>query len=308
MSMAYQARVSRGIFFFAAVLLMAGLAGCGGESVQKPPVGGGTGTDDGPAKPAQPAQPAAKAEDTLARIKEAGVLKWGADAAGGAPFVFQDPEDTTKVIGFEMDLMDAFAKHMGVKPERVQGEWKTLPGNLTAKRTDVVVNGFEINEERKKIVAFSEPYYVYEQQLTVRIEDKDKYKTLADLKGKKIGTLDAAQANNVLNDAGFPDELLEKGDDSQTPYTNLEVKRTEAVLQESIIAEYYAGKNAKLYNVPQTFAPGKYAVLVRLEDTTLLTETNRILADMKKNGELAAIYKKWNIMNDKQKEIGVEAK
>lgn len=31
---------------------------------------------------------AVRAEDTLAAIKARGVLKWGADAEGGAPFVF----------------------------------------------------------------------------------------------------------------------------------------------------------------------------------------------------------------------------
>lgn len=247
----------------------------------------------------------AATEDTLAKIKHDGVIKWGADASGGAPFVFNDPKNPDKVVGFELEIMDKLAAHMGVKHEQVQASWETLIPNMLTRRCDMVINGIEINEERKKVVAFSEPYYVYEQQLTVRVEDKEKYKSLADLKGKKIGTLSGAEANNVLAAAGFGEELLMPLDDSFTPYKNLELKRVEAVLQESIIAAYYAGKNPRLCNIPKTFSPGRYAVTVRKEDATLLMEIDRVLKLMKENGELAAIYKNWEIWTDGQKDVGV---
>ena len=279
----------------AAILTVAIIAGCGNGTASTGGAGAGSG------------KPAA-GEDTLGKIKREGVLRWGADAEGGAPFVYRDEKDPEKITGFETEIIEKFAKHMGVKLERVQSEWASLIDNLKAKRTDMVVNGIEINEDRQKVVGFSQPYYLYEQQLTVRAEDKDKYKTLADLKGKKIGTLDAAEANNVLERAGFAKDLIMPHPDSLTPYTDLELKRVDAVLQESIIAAHYAGKNPKVYNVPQTFSPGKYAITVRLEDASLLKEVDRILEEMKKNGELAAIYKKWGIWTDKQKEIGIVEK
>ena len=36
---------------------------------------------------------------------------------------------------------------------------------------------------------FTVPYFLYQQQLTVRAEDKDRYQTLDDLKGKRVGVL-----------------------------------------------------------------------------------------------------------------------
>lgn len=284
----------------AALMLTAMLTGCGENTNQAAPIGA--------AGAGQPTPPAAGKEDTLAKIKREGVLKWGADAEGGAPFVYRDLKDTEKIVGFEMDIMDAFCKHMGVKHERVQGQWVALPDQLTSNRSDMIVNGYEINEDRKKVVLLSNPYYAYEQQLTVRAADKDKYKTLADLKGLKIAVLEGAEAENVLKEAGFTEDLIAKYEDSQTPYQELEIKRVEAVLQESIIAAHYAGNQPALFNVPATFSPGQYTVLIRKGDETLLAETNRILEIMKKNGELAAIYKKWNIHTDQQKSIGIESK
>lgn len=267
------------------------LVGCGSGSAPK----------DGSAAPAGK-------EDTLAKIKREGVIKWGADSSGGAPFVYLDPKDNKTVIGFEMDIMDKFAKHLGVKHEQIQAQWDALIDDMRSKRSDLVMNGIEINPDREKAVGLSDPYYLYEQQLTVRADDKDKYKSLADLKGKKVATLKGAEANNVLKAAGFNDDTIAPQDDSSLPYVELENKRVDAVLQESIIAAHYAGKNAKLHNVEATFSPGKYVVAVRKEDATLLAEVNRILKLMKENGELAEVYKKWGIWNDKQKDVGIQDK
>ena len=48
---------------------------------------------------------AADAPSALKRVKERGVLLWGSDAEGGAPYVFPDPKDPSKLIGFELDIV-----------------------------------------------------------------------------------------------------------------------------------------------------------------------------------------------------------
>lgn len=245
-------------------------------------------------------------EEALARIRREGVLRWGADPAGGAPFVYFDPNDPSRVIGFEIDIMQKFAAHMGVKAEMAKNDWAALIDNMLAGRSDMVMNGIEINPARASKVLFSKPYYRYEQQLTVRTADREKYKTLSDLKGRKIATLNAAEANNVLEREGFTSRQISQYDDSLTPYTELEIGRVDGALQESIIAAYYAGGNPKLHNVPETFSPGEYAVAIRKGDESLLAECDRILALMKQNGELAEIYRKWKIWTPQQADVGVK--
>ena len=285
--------------FFAAVLLMM-VTGCGGGTA---PAGGKT---DAGAK----TDGAAGGDDVLAAVKKAGVIKWGADSSGGAPYVFGDPKNAEKTIGFEVEIMDKVAEHMGVKHERVQADWAALLENMKAKRTDIVMNGIEINEDRLKSYNFSDPYFIYEQQLTVRAEDKDTFKNLEDLKGKKVGILDGTESGNVLKRAGFKEDQIVIHPDSKTPYDNLKLKRIDAVMAEWMIADYYAGQDKALFNNPKTFAPGKYGIAVRKEKESdaLLAEINKVIKQMKENGELAAIYKKWKIWNDQQKELGVTEK
>ena len=66
------------------------------------------------------------AADTLESIRQRGELLWGADAEGGAPFVFPDPQKPERLIGFEAELADALAARLGVKAEMVQNQWDQL--------------------------------------------------------------------------------------------------------------------------------------------------------------------------------------
>jgi polar amino acid transport system substrate-binding protein len=263
----------------AAALLAGALAGCGGGK-----------------------------QDSLARIRQAGVLKWGADPSGGAPFAFFNPKEPEEVIGFEVDMMECVGKHLGLKTEIVRADWDTLIDVLKRGDCDVVVNGIEINPEREKEVLFSAPYYEYEQQLAVRVADSTRYTSLDSLKGKKIATLVAAESNNVLKRAGWSDDLIQPMKDSQQPYDELKLGRVEAVLQEDIIGAYYVKNYPELCMVPKGFEPGRYAMALRKEDKELAAELDRIVSRMKENGELAAIYIKWNILTPRQTALGVKVK
>jgi len=50
----------------------------------------------------------------LARIRAQGEVRWGGDLQGGEPYVFRDPRDPEKLVGFEVDLVRALAPSLGV--------------------------------------------------------------------------------------------------------------------------------------------------------------------------------------------------
>src|SRR6516165_2721102 len=64
--------------------------------------------------------------DHLQQIKQRGVLRWGADAEGGAPYVFPDPQHLDQLTGFEYELAEALAAKLGVKAKMVQNQWDQL--------------------------------------------------------------------------------------------------------------------------------------------------------------------------------------
>jgi len=247
-----------------------------------------------------------EADESWARIKKAGTIKWGADGSGGgAPYVYKEKDD---LLGWELEVMKKMSGHLGVKYELASVDWDKLPAHLKANNCDFIMNGYEMNEERKKLVDFSEPYCAYSQMMTVRVEDKDKYKTIADLKDKKWGILSGTESFNVLVRAGVPEANISKFEDSNSPYLKLKDRTVDAVLQDDMIAEFYAGKDAELFNNPNVTAPGTYAIAVRKGEAALLAEFNKVIKTMKENGELAEIYKTWKIWNKAQEAIGVKEK
>src|SRR5688500_12510421 len=92
---------------------------------------------------------------TLAAIQSRKQITWGADVQGGEPYVYEDPKDPSKRVGFEVDLMDAIGRRLGVTPVFVQAQWSNLVPGLERGDFDVIVNGLEATAERKERLLLS---------------------------------------------------------------------------------------------------------------------------------------------------------
>src|SRR5215203_5058327 len=108
--------------------------------------------------------------DTLDQIRQRGTLRWGGDASGGGPYIYQGPDG--KLVGFEWELAGYIARELGVRPEYVNWEWENLPLILDSGKIDLVLNGFEWSEEREQLWTSTVPYYLYKLQLMSRSDDK----------------------------------------------------------------------------------------------------------------------------------------
>src|SRR5262249_58910616 len=53
-------------------------------------------------------------------------LLWATDAEGGAPYIFKDPQNPSRDIGFEVDLAQALARTLGRPIQMVQYDFTTL--------------------------------------------------------------------------------------------------------------------------------------------------------------------------------------
>src|SRR5256885_7970564 len=99
--------------------------------------------------------------DRLQEIRQRGVLLWGADAEGGAPYVYPDPQRPEQLIGFEYELADALAAKLGVKASMVQNQWDQLIPGLERGSFDIILNSLELTPEHQQRISLSQPYFVY---------------------------------------------------------------------------------------------------------------------------------------------------
>lgn len=230
---------------------------------------------------------------------QAGTLRWGADSEGGAPYVFRDPRNPTQIVGFEVDLMNEVAAKLGMTAEFIQNQWDSLVPGLKRGDYDVICNGLEITEDRKREILFSEPYFITYEQMTVRKENQD-IQSLDDAPKKISGTLKNSLAERILLSQG---EVEVRGYDSQTTvYEDLANGRLDFVLLDHPIAVYYGSSDPKLKSVGRPLAEMTYGIAVRKTETGLHAKINRALAELKKEGKLREIYDRWGIWNPRMAE------
>lgn len=241
--------------------------------------------------------PSAFAADHLAEIKSRGVLLWGADAEGGAPYVYPDPEKPDQLIGFEVDLAAAIAAKLGVKARMVQNQWDQLTPALERGNFDIILNGLEITADNQQHIAMSRPYFVYAQQIVTR-RSTDGLTQLAHLKGKKVALMSGTVAQRLVEKMGGTDTRIYPGD--VECFRDLKAERVEAVVLDLPMALFYAKPDAELKLSGEPFAPGYYGIGVRKEDATLLVAVNQAIAELASDHTLEKIYRKYGVWDERQ--------
>ncbi|RJP70570.1 MAG: ABC transporter permease subunit [Candidatus Abyssobacteria bacterium SURF_17] len=251
------------------------------------------------------AVPSQSSVGSLDRIKERGLLLWGSDAEGGAPYVFPDPEHPDTLIGFEVDIADAIAREFGVNARQVQNAWDSLIPALERGDFDIAMNGIEITPQREAKIFFSIPYYVYTEQLAVG-KDETRISDINDLSGMKVGTLSGAVAQDILMELGGVDVRTYSG--QAEPYEDLALGRLDAVLLDLPIAAYYAKPNPKLKYAGPPVGEGFYGIAIRKEDENLKRAIDEAIGTLLETGELKRIYEKWDMWNETQEKLYLYAK
>jgi polar amino acid transport system substrate-binding protein len=237
---------------------------------------------------------------TLAQIRARGEITWGGDVQGGEPYVYEDPAQPSHVIGFEVDVMDAVARRLGVRARMVQYGWANLVPSLERGDFDVIANGLEATDERRERLRLSQPYFIYAETLTVRAGSE--VRSVFDLAGKRVGTLNQTYAHDLLRRLYGDHVVVYEG--NEEPYTDLERGRTDAVLLDNIIADRYGCTPAHpaLRCLPYDVARGTYVIGARKADAELVTAIDAALAAMRADGELEAILTKARLWDARQNE------
>ena len=250
----------------------------------------------------------AQAGDHLQEIKTRGELRWGADAEGGAPYTYPDPQNPQKIIGFECELADALAAKLGVKAKMVQNQWDQLIPALERGNFDIVLNGLELTDENQQRIAMSQPYYVYAQQIvtrnetaTKRAEGNAEIAGLDHLKGKTVGVLSASAAERLLQKTQGVQLRVYPG--NVETLRDLRARRIDAAVMDLPIASFYAKPDPALQLSGPSFAPGYYAIGVRRKDVTLLAALNQAVHELAQDGTLERIYRKYGVWDDRQQEL-----
>lgn len=241
--------------------------------------------DPTPAVEQKPAEEQ-KAAGKIDEIKEKGKIVLGT-SADYPPYEFHkeiNGKDT--IVGFDMDIAKAIAADLGVELEIKDMKFDGLLAALVADDIDFIVAGMVPKEERKKSVDFSVPYYQAEQKMLVKATIADKLKSVADLKGMKIG----AQKSTVQEDiANTKIEASEVKALSKITDLVLELKndKIDGLVLVAPVAAAYAKQSPDLAVPDITFGKEDgVAVAVNKGNTDLVDSINATLDKLMKDGTI----------------------
>jgi polar amino acid transport system substrate-binding protein len=206
--------------------------------------------------------------------------------------VYEDPKRPGKILGFEVEIAEALARELGVRAKFVQTDWSTLVPALERGDLDVILNGLEDTPERRARILLSVPYFVYGETLTVRRGAS--YRSLADLEGRRVGTLNQTVAHDLLKTSRVEVVLYEG---QQEPYFDLAKGRTEAVLLDHVIADRYGCTLPELECGKDDLARGSYVAGVARGHERLLGIIDQGLEKLVESGELRRILERRRVVS-----------
>jgi polar amino acid transport system substrate-binding protein len=164
---------------------------------------------------------------------------------------------------------------------------------------DIGMSGVEDTPPRRAALSATIPYYEFYEVLTVREADRNRLRTLADLKGLRVGTLAGTIAyERLLRSEQEHGSQTVSYDDDVHPYEDLRAGRLDAVLLDNIIAARALRRLAGLYTQPKPVAVGHYIGVLSKENAPLRDRIDAILRARMRDGTLEQIYRRWNIWSD----------
>jgi ABC-type amino acid transport substrate-binding protein len=147
-----------------------------------------------------------------------------------------------------------------------------------------------ITEEREKVVAFSNPYYLSEQAILVK-EGSD-IKGLADLKGKIVAAQQGTTGLELGKEKAEAAELrpFPEGPDADNA---LKAGTVEAVIIDAPVAKQQAEELGGIEIVEKVPTDETYGIAVSKENTELVEQLNEGLKKTIEDGSYAKVYEKW---------------
>jgi polar amino acid transport system substrate-binding protein len=239
-----------------------------------------------------------------AEAQQLPALRWAGDSEGGAPYVEADPRNPGRVVGLDVEIAELIAKELGRPAEFVQIAFTSLDQSAARGDFDVALDGIEDTPARRASLAVTVPYYEFREVLTVRAVDAPRFRSLADLRGRRVGTLGGTTAYELLLAAEREHGVEAVSyDDDVHPYEDLLNGRVDAVLLDNVIAERSMRRMPGLATQPDAVAVGHYVGILGPAGRQLRDRIDIILRAAMTDGRLEAILRRWLVWNDDQPKL-----
>ncbi len=243
--------------------------------VQIPGLRDSASTETSPSTPASERAdaPAGGRRGVLARIRETGLLRVGMEEdAPPLHFINERKQED----GFDFRLAGILAESLGAqRVQVVEGDYEDLPGMLRDAEFDIIMAGYVPDSSIEQVV-WSNGYLDFGLCLIVHEGNVSRFRTVADLKGRRIAIYDDPAAERWVQE-NVPGVQISRfsGDDGW--FEAVELDRADALIYDYPFAAEEIKEHPRTVIVQYNLNQSRYAVGVPAGNFDLVYEINQAI-------------------------------
>lgn len=207
------------------------------------------------------------------------------------PFAAPDPK-TREMVGFDVDLCTAIAKHLGLTAKITPLSVEARVPEVKMGRVDITVANLAYTLGRAEQIQFSDPYYLAKEMLAVKASDPGKSK--ADFKGKRLASTKGSTSElSIKMNESEPVTFQDTG----SAYMAVQQNKAQGMVANTMTITKLVnqsktgGVELKMIAEPMAFQP--IGVGMKKGEPALLAKINTTLLELDKAGEINQIWVKW---------------
>lgn len=231
------------------------------------------------------ASQASAADNSLQKVKQRGELIM-VTSPDYPPYEFQvNKGGKSRIVGMDIDVAKKVAKDLGVKLVIKSMNFDSLLVAIQTGKADMAIGGINPTNERRQSVDFSDIYYSGGQSFLINAKDVNKFKSVKNLRGAKIG----AQTGTLqygLAKKRIPGATVKGMDKSTDLVLALKTNKIDALGIEKPSAEAYVKNDPTLKMIPSGYHLNKNdvgaAIAFKKGSNSLVNAVNKSIVQIKK--------------------------
>ncbi len=201
---------------------------------------------------------------------------------------------TGKIVGFDIDLIEAIAARLGKTVTYVDMPFNALIMNLAAGKIDLIAAGLCITQEREKAVLFSDVYLENDPIVIIYKKNQTNINSLQDLYGKTVAVNTGYTADTYLSK--FSQIALVRLESSSDSILAVQTNTVDACATAYSSCQLFLHQaQADMYSyftLPDS--SDRCAFAYAKNNDALKKDIDSILDALKKDGSLEQFKMRWN--------------
>ena len=198
--------------------------------------------------------------------------------------------DAGEFEGIDVEIAGAIADKLGLELQIDDMDFDAALLAAQQGKSDMVMAGVTVNEERKQVMEFSDTYASGVQ--VVIVKEGSEIATVDDLAGHMIGTQRGTTGYIYCSD-DFGEDSVTAYDNGLTAVQALNNGQVDCVVIDSAPAKEFVAANEGLVILDTEYAVEDYAIGMAKGNTALVEAVNGALAELKADGTIDAILAKY---------------